>query len=157
MCYHFFLSKFYEWEQFTANVLFKDAPNRTMSLSQFLTVASSFIFYFIGTNQCASNPCVNGNCRNDGDSYQCQCKTGYEGRNCEKSKSIPLEPHCKNIIYVFLKQGHRGCGRFNKVVCYEFLKSILYVAKLNDKLFFISKTLMIVQRNHANMEHVLIK
>ena len=47
-----------------------------------------YVLYILGTNQCASSPCVNGNCINQGESYQCRCKNGYEGKNCDKSKFI---------------------------------------------------------------------
>ncbi|XP_067043371.1 uncharacterized protein [Acropora muricata] len=44
------------------------------------------------------NPCKNGGiCKPQGDSYYCQCKPGYQGRNCDKdvNECVPRNP-CKN-------------------------------------------------------------
>lgn len=49
---------------------------------------------------CHSNPCQNGGeCVENGDAYQCLCKEGYTGENCEKSTGLtdPCEPNpCQN-------------------------------------------------------------
>jgi hypothetical protein len=38
--------------------------------------------FFTDVNECASNPCVHGNCRHNIVSYMCQCDSGYDGVNC---------------------------------------------------------------------------
>ena len=38
--------------------------------------------------ECKSNPCLHGGqCRNHVNRYKCHCGVGYEGVNCERSKS----------------------------------------------------------------------
>ena len=42
---------------------------------------------FVDTDDCSSNPCMNGGTCTDGtNSYSCACAAGYEGVNCVKSK-----------------------------------------------------------------------
>ncbi|XP_078618167.1 uncharacterized protein LOC144885875 isoform X1 [Branchiostoma floridae x Branchiostoma japonicum] len=36
------------------------------------------------TDDCAANPCVNGDCVDGVNSYTCTCHSGYEGINCDK-------------------------------------------------------------------------
>eukprot|EP00058_Branchiostoma_floridae_P026676 XP_002612167.1 hypothetical protein BRAFLDRAFT_88906 [Branchiostoma floridae] len=36
------------------------------------------------TDDCAANPCVNGDCVDGENSYTCTCHSGYEGINCDK-------------------------------------------------------------------------
>ena len=47
-----------------------------------------FNLIFIDTNECASNPCLNeGNCTTEHvGNYTCNCRTGYEGENCERGE-----------------------------------------------------------------------
>ncbi len=53
-----------------------------------------FVFHFIDTDDCADSPCVNGECIDGVNSYQCTCKPGYEGRNCEKGISALKRTGC---------------------------------------------------------------
>lgn len=36
----------------------------------------------ISINLCANNPCVNGQCFSNGNSYTCFCNAGWTGTNC---------------------------------------------------------------------------
>ena len=40
----------------------------------------------IGIDLCVQDPCVNGNCINYMTDYECDCVTGYEGKNCTSSE-----------------------------------------------------------------------
>ncbi|XP_074657319.1 uncharacterized protein LOC141910521 [Tubulanus polymorphus] len=115
-------------------------PNQETTIR--LKIGRSFIVYngeqqilrFATTNNIdqssSSNPCTDGthdchadsDCLPSGDSYQCQCKTGYDGdgRNCadrdECSRSPnPCDTHatCQNTLGSFTcrcKAGYRGDG-----------------------------------------------
>ena len=39
--------------------------------------------YLIDFNECLSNPCVNGECVDLQDGYQCNCEEGWTGQNCD--------------------------------------------------------------------------
>ena len=41
---------------------------------------------YLDVDDCARNPCANGQCIDGDNSYQCECTPGYRGRNCEISK-----------------------------------------------------------------------
>ena len=42
---------------------------------------------FIGTDECASNPCANGGTCEDGDNlFTCTCAAGFMGGTCDQSK-----------------------------------------------------------------------
>ncbi|XP_072022532.1 lysyl oxidase homolog 2-like [Amphiura filiformis] len=45
---------------------------------------------------CASNPCVNGQCQDGANQYTCVCNPGWTGENCDKSSVIQMEfmGHC---------------------------------------------------------------
>ena len=48
-------------------------------------------FLFPDINECLRSPCKNGaECVNVPGSYRCDCKSGYEGRNCEKGQEKTL-------------------------------------------------------------------
>jgi hypothetical protein len=46
------------------------------------------VFQFIDIDDCVGRPCVNGECIDGVNSYQCRCKPGYEGTNCEEGTKI---------------------------------------------------------------------
>ena len=49
------------------------------------------IHSFTDINECESEPCLNGGtCANGNNQYTCSCVAGYQGTNCETSKSILL-------------------------------------------------------------------
>lgn len=39
-------------------------------------------------DECASSPCIHGNCSNEYLYYECTCEAGYTGTNCEAGKGI---------------------------------------------------------------------
>ena len=45
-------------------------------------------YYWIsGVNECISDPCENGGtCNDDINGYNCECRRGYNGNNCEISE-----------------------------------------------------------------------
>ena len=38
----------------------------------------------INIDDCSSNPCINGKCKDGVNQYDCECNKGYWGTNCEK-------------------------------------------------------------------------
>ena len=78
-----------------ANLVLKEkiAKNLKVSYCDFKGRNSSHIYFkqwkiwFTEIDHCAANPCENeGQCVNGENSYQCKCKPGFEGGNCEISK-----------------------------------------------------------------------
>ncbi|XP_028408153.1 proprotein convertase subtilisin/kexin type 4-like isoform X2 [Dendronephthya gigantea] len=60
-------------------------------------------------NYCATNTCRNGaTCFNKTNSYECSCKTGFTGVNCEKHINYCAKNTCRN-----------GATCFNKINSYE--------------------------------------
>ena len=54
----------------------------------FIWILSSI---FSDIDECASNPCVNGQCIDGINGYTCNCDPGWTGVNCEISKKIQIE------------------------------------------------------------------
>ncbi|XP_049623463.1 coagulation factor IX [Suncus etruscus] len=47
---------------------------------------------YVDGDQCESSPCLNGGlCKDDINSYECWCRSGYEGRNCELHESCSIK------------------------------------------------------------------
>ena len=53
------------------------------------------LFIFSDINECASNPCVHGSCDDKVNDYECDCEDGYNGKNCDHSKS--------QIFFLYIK------------------------------------------------------
>ena len=47
---------------------------------------SSIFELRLDVDDCSPNPCVNGQCIDGVNSYECECTPGYRGKNCETSK-----------------------------------------------------------------------
>ena len=47
------------------------------------------LYYLTDINECASSPCKNGGSYTDGiNSYSCKCVAGWQGQQCETSKTF---------------------------------------------------------------------
>ena len=42
-----------------------------------------FVFFLVETDECVSSPCLNGNCTDQLNSFECNCEPGYTGSNCD--------------------------------------------------------------------------
>lgn len=85
-----------EWQQwfqlFVSSILYRNIlPN--MLIKQLFLKNNKFvkfyIFFFLATNACFSNPCLNGGTCNVDNSgkYNCACPKLYNGQNCNLCKS----------------------------------------------------------------------
>ena len=55
----------------------------------------------LGTDECASDPCLNGGVCNDlTNSYSCSCPQGFTGNRCEQSK-LSLSFFCETFYNLF--------------------------------------------------------
>ena len=58
-----------------------------------------FLFPFSADDECASEPCVNGgSCQDSVDIYECICRPGFAGTNCEISNSNKLIVKLKSLF-----------------------------------------------------------
>lgn len=47
-------------------------------------------FLFAELKECASNPCVHGECKQLHNKYECCCLMGYTGQHCDSGKIIEI-------------------------------------------------------------------
>jgi hypothetical protein len=76
-------------------------------------------------NQCVSQPCLNsGQCIPTATSYECQCASGFDGKNCELDARI-----C---------QTHQPCGQSSDARCQSFRlgAALQYICILQDGLAY---------------------
>ena len=50
----------------------------------------------VNVNECASQPCKHGACRDGAAAYNCTCSSGHEGPNCERDTNECLSRPCQN-------------------------------------------------------------
>ena len=43
--------------------------------------------FVLDIDDCVNNSCLNGECEDGINNYTCSCNEGWEGENCEQSKS----------------------------------------------------------------------
>ncbi len=55
-------------------------------------------------NECARNPCVNGNCSNSLGGYQCSCPSGWTGSHCDEALSC-ADVECDNSGACVMSEG----------------------------------------------------
>jgi Notch-like protein len=65
------------------------------AMNYFLNVTCSHDFV-LDTNECDSNPCVNGNCTDELNAYSCQCYYGFYGDDCEHNIDDCGDNACDN-------------------------------------------------------------
>ena len=59
-----------------------------------LTNLSIPLFNVADINECGSMPCMNGQCIDGVNGYECRCNAGYTGVMCETSKLIKMIHLC---------------------------------------------------------------
>ena len=48
------------------------------------------VYCYLGLDECANNPCVNGKCEDGDNSYTCTCDPGFTGPHCDQSTLMDL-------------------------------------------------------------------
>ncbi|KAJ8270835.1 hypothetical protein GJAV_G00119810 [Gymnothorax javanicus] len=80
----------------------------------FQTREATLEFWTVYTdgNQCEKNPCVNGTCVDQFQSYACKCNPGFEGRNCDQISTAfnctVDNGHCDHVC----RESEDGLSRF---------------------------------------------
>ena len=62
--------------------LTKKTKIQTKTIKKFNMNLVFFFFHSVNTNECASNPCVNGNCTDGANGFMCNCEEGWSGETC---------------------------------------------------------------------------
>ena len=58
-------------------------------------------YYLLDIDECASMPCINGDCIDQVGSYQCRCNNAFSGTNCEIGMSFTCT-YIDQILYMIL-------------------------------------------------------
>jgi len=69
--------------------------------------------YHRDIDECATNPCIHGNCQDKKNGYLCICEPGFSGKNCDEDifqcRSNPcIHGSCQNIINDYYCNCDRG-------------------------------------------------
>ena len=85
-----------------------------------LTEVNVLFSIFSDINECDPNPCLNGAaCVDEINGYQCVCSLGFDGPQCQKSKSYKAPDHlvviCSEII---------GKSILNTIFCFVFFAAL---------------------------------
>ena len=86
-------------------ILHKITVNSTSILIPFSLIGA------VEVDECASNPCTNGQCVDGSNQYTCYCNSGFMGTNCQsmfyaKLISVPISFFFKFLIPLKFKERH---------------------------------------------------
>lgn len=77
-------------------------------MTYLLSTASTGELCQTNINECASNPCVNGDCIDQVGDYSCHCRLPYTGKNCETEMN-PCKPNlCQNNAQCVPSQNYQS-------------------------------------------------